>query len=42
MLQNGVPKAERFKALRDIAQYQIRVLTEAENIRKLRDGGEDK
>ena len=42
LIKNGVPKAERFKALRDIAQYQIRVLTEAENIRKLRDGGEDK
>ena len=33
LIKSGVSKAERFKTLREIAQYQLRVLNEAERIR---------
>ena len=35
LIKGGMPKAERFKTLREIAQYQLRVLNEAERIRAL-------
>ena len=35
LIKGGVSKAERFKTLREIAQYQLRVLSEAERIRAL-------
>ena len=35
LIKSGVSKAERFKTLREIAQYQLRVLSEAERIRAL-------
>ena len=35
LIKSGVSKAERFKTLREIAQYQLRVLNEAERIRAL-------
>ena len=40
LIKSGMPKAERFQVLREIAMYQMRVLTEAENIRGLQEGGE--
>ena len=40
LIKSGMEKAERFKTLREIAQYQMKVLTEAENIKKLPAGGE--
>ena len=42
LIKSGMPKAERFQVLREIAMYQMRVLTEAENIRGLQEGGESK
>ena len=42
LIKSGMPKAERFQVLREIAMYQMRVLTEAENIRGLPEGGESK
>ena len=35
LIKGGVSKGERFKTLREIAQYQLRVLNEAERIRAL-------
>lgn len=35
LIKGGVSKAERFKTLWEIAQYQLRVLSEAERIRAL-------
>lgn len=35
LIKSGMEKKERFEALRQIAQYQLRVLTEAEKIREL-------
>ena len=34
MIREGKDKAERFKILKEIAEYQIRILSEAENISK--------
>ena len=42
LIKSGMPKAERFKTLHEIARYQMRVLTEAENIKGLPEGGEEK
>ena len=42
LIKSGMPKADRFQVLREIATYQMRVLTEAENIRGLPEGGESK
>jgi len=42
LIKSGMEKAGRFKTLREIAQYQMKVLTEAENIKKLPVGGEGK
>ena len=42
LIKSGMPKAERFKTLREIASYQMRVLTEAESIKGLPEGGEEK
>lgn len=42
MIREGKSKADRFKILKDIAEYQIRILNEAENISKqIGDGGHD-
>lgn len=42
MIREGKSKADRFKILKDIAEYQIRILNEAENISKqIGDGGQD-
>ena len=35
MIKNGVSKEERFETLRQIAQYQLQVLAEAEKIKEL-------
>ena len=41
MIREGKSKADRFKILKDIAEYQIRILNEAENISKqIGDGGQ--
>ena len=40
LIKSGMSKPERYKALREIAQYQLRVLREAENIRHLPEGKE--
>lgn len=40
LIKSGMPKAERFERLREIAQYQLRVLAEAERIKELPEGGE--
>lgn len=42
LIKSGMGKAERFEALRRIAEYQLHVLTEAERIKKLPEGGDDK
>jgi len=42
MIREGKGKADRFKILKEIAEYQIRILNEAENISKqIEDGGQD-
>lgn len=40
LIKSGMPKAERFARLREIAQYQLRVLAEADRIRELPEGGD--
>ena len=40
LIKEGKSKPERFGTLRGIAQYQMRVLSEAERIRELPEGGE--
>ena len=41
MIREGKSKADRFKILKEIAEYQIRILNEAENISKqIEDGGQ--
>ena len=42
LIKSGMGKEERFATLSRIAQYQLRVLTEAERIKELPEGGEDK
>lgn len=37
LIKSGIAKEERFKVLREIAQYQLRVLSEAEKIKNLPD-----
>lgn len=42
MIREGKGKAERFEILKEIAEYQIRILSEADNISKqIGDGGKD-
>ena len=42
MIREGKGKAERFEILKGIAEYQIRILREAENISKqIEDGGQE-
>ena len=42
MIREGKSKVDCFKILKDIAEYQIRILNEAENISKqIEDGGQD-
>ncbi len=42
MIREGKGKTERFEILKEIAEYQIRILREAENISKqIEDGGQD-
>ena len=36
MIKQGIDKAERFDRLKQIAEYQLRVLTEAEAIQKIK------
>ena len=40
LIKNGMSKADRFEALRRIAEYQLRVLSEAERIKELPGGKE--
>ena len=40
LIKSGLSKAERFEALRRIAEYQLRVLTEAERIKEVPGGKE--
>ena len=40
LIKNGMSKAERFETLRRIAEYQLRVLTEAERIKELPEDGD--
>lgn len=40
LIKNGMSKTERFENLRGIAEYQLRVLSEAERIKELPDGGD--
>ena len=42
LIKGGMSKAERFQALRKIAEYQLHVLTEAERIKELPEGGDKK
>ena len=39
LIKSGMEKAERFATLRKIAEYQLHVLTEAERIKELPEGG---
>lgn len=39
LIKSGMSKAERFEVLRGIAEYQLRVLSEAERIKELPEGG---
>jgi len=41
LIKDGMNKAERFDNLRKIAEYQLRVLTEAEKIKELPEGGDE-
>ena len=41
MIKQGIDKAERFDRLKQIAEYQLRVLTEAETIQKLPKGNDN-
>ena len=41
MIKQGIDKAERFDRLKQIAEYQLRVLTEAEAIQKLPRGNDN-
>jgi len=41
LIKDGINKAERFDNLRKIAEYQLRVLTEAERIKELPEGGDE-
>lgn len=41
MIKQGIDKAERFDCLKQIAEYQLRVLTEAEAIQKLPKGNDN-
>lgn len=41
MIKQGIDKAERFDRLKQIAEYQLRVLTEAESIQKLPKGNDN-
>ena len=41
MIKQGIDKAERFDRLKQIAGYQLRVLTEAEAIQKLPKGNDN-
>ena len=41
MIKQGIDKAERFNRLKQIAEYQLRVLTEAEAIQKLPKGNDN-
>lgn len=38
LIKSGMQKAKRFETLRQIAQYQLQVLTEAEKIKELPNG----
>ena len=40
LIKQGMDKAERFKRLQEIAQYQLRVLAEAERINELPESGD--
>jgi hypothetical protein len=40
LIKQGVDKTERFSQLREIAQYQLRVLAEAERIKELPESGD--
>lgn len=40
LIKDGLSKAKRFETLRRISEYQLRVLTEAERIKELPEGGE--
>ena len=42
LIKSGMRKEERFETLRRIAEYQLRVLTEAERIKELPEGGDTK
>ena len=41
MIKQDIDKAERFDRLKQIAEYQLRVLTEAESIQKLPKGNDN-
>ena len=40
LIKNGLNKAERFETLQRIAEYQLRVLSEAERIKEIPEGGD--
>ena len=40
LIKGGMAKPQRFESLREIAQYQLRVLNEAEHIRRLPESGD--
>lgn len=42
LIKSGMSKAERFDTLSKIAQYQLHVLAEAERIKELPEGGDDR
>ena len=42
LMKSGVSKTERFKMLREIAEYQLRVLAEADKIKELPKDGDNK
>lgn len=42
LIKSGMSKAERFETLQRIAEYQLRVLSEAERIKELQEGGNNK
>lgn len=42
LIKSGMSKAERFETLQRIAEYQLRVLSEAERIKELQEGDNNK
>jgi len=41
MIRKGIPKTERFKQLKEIAEYQLKVLNEKDSLKALKKLSDD-